>query len=622
MRTPLQLGLVALVALGVIGCQDEVLSPDERQVLVEVAPDRTVVPPQIDDDGNIIPPDPTVYGRILVIAGEDEIDIHAGGTAELQVLLLDTNGDPVTRERVDFEIFGDMADSSLSARRTVTDDNGIATVDFIAGVVLGEFSVQVKNPETRIVEFTVNVVDMPTGNLDISFDYEGPVDLGRLEVYVIDDADYCEDPYYLTPPEGVIESGIVNDVFDHFEVGPLLAGSRYSVVVRGRLGFGDNPVLAAGGCVSDVRIPDGDTLRVAVPTFLLPLNPAGTYSINNTFDFTDAIPGTLGDVINGLVQFFGTRNQEREIASLLFDVIEGLARDFGGALAGLAVELLRGWIEDELNGVINDWIEDDAPDWVRDFFTIGEDIVGIVAEMEVISRIRISKPRRDGTFDGSQNWIGLAFYWRLPCENDPDPMCGRYEFTMDEIAAAAEGIQLVFGQFTGRIHSYNQGLFDLHTMDLQYGRLILFVLNNIILPFIADGARNLRDALLNLANCPGFANGVTGGRGHLRIAGINIVSRDTIEGWCTSGLGIVGDAAQAIIGRLRIDTRLSLQGELVFVEENNDLAVDRIQSGQWTGVIRTSNDEGPPFNGSFFGVRDDMLGAMDMDEPMPGDAPE
>lgn len=609
MRAYFAYALIAGMTLGIMGCEDEIVSPDKRQILVEVDPRQIAEPPMVDDDGNVVPPaPPTVYGRILVISGDDEKDVHAQGSVPLEVILLDTNGDPVTGERVDFEIFGDMADATLSARRTATNENGVATVDFVAGVALGSYTVQVKNPETRVLEFTINVVDLPTGGLDIGIEYEGPVALGRAEIYVIEDADYCDDPYYLTPPEGVIESGTIEDAFERFEVSPLLAGTPVSVVVRGRLAA--NGVLAAGGCVSDVRVPDGDMQRVTVTTFLLPLNPAGSYTVQNTFDFTDAIPGTLGDVINGLVQFFGTRNQDREIATLLFDVIENVARNFAGGLAGLAVNLLRGWLEDELNGVINGWIDNDAPDWVRDFFTIGEDIVGIVAEMEVISRMRISKPRRDGTFDGSQNWIGLAFYWRLPCEGDPDPECGRYEFTMDEIAAAAEGVQLVFGQFTGRIHSYNQGIIDLHTMDLQYGRLILFVLNNIILPFIADGATNLRDALLNLANCPNFANRATGGRGHLRIAGINIVSRDRIEQWCTGGISIVGDAASAIIGRLRVDTRLSVQGEMVFVEESDDLQVDAIENGVWTGVIRTANDEGPPFNGSFEGPAD---GAMQME---------
>jgi|JI10StandDraft_1071094.scaffolds.fasta_scaffold14786_7 hypothetical protein len=602
MRHLLHLAAFFLAVAPIIACSDETAKPDTRQVLVEVDPNRTVDEPEFDDAGNLIPPAP-VGSRILVISGEPERTVHQGGSVELGVILLDTNGDPVEGERIEYALV-EEGDATLSARRTSTDENGYAQVNFVAGQTLRTFEIEVWNPDTRKLKFEVSVVDLPSGGLEIAFDYEGPVPLGRLDVFVIDDPDYCEDPYYLTPPEGVIHSAGIENVLDTVVVNPLLAGTRLSVVVRGRIA--SNGVLAAGGCAGDIRVPDGDLLSVRVPVFLLPLNPAGSYTVNNTLDFTDAIPGTLGDVIRGLVQFFGTRNQEREIASLLFDVVEGLARDFAGFLGGLAVELLRGWLEDDLNGIINEWIDQDAPDWVRDFFTIGEDVLGIVAEMEVISKVRLSKPRQDGTFDGSQNWVGLAFYWRLPCEGNPDPQCGRHAFTMDEVASAAEGIQLVFGQFTGRIHSYNHGVFDSHTMDLQYGRLILFVLNNIVLPFIADGAMTIRDALLNLANCPQFANRATGGRDHLRIAGIDVVSRDTIEDWCTTGMTIIGDAASAILGRLRVDTRLTLQGELLFVEETDDLQVDAMTDGVWRGVIRTSDDEGPPFEGSFEGTSDAM----------------
>ena len=82
--------------------------------------------------------------------------------------------------------------------------------------------------------------------------------------------------------------------------------------------------------------------------------------------------------------------------------------------------------------------------------------------------------------------------------------CGRYAFTMNQLAEGANGINLVFGQFDGRVHSYNQGIINSHNMDLQYGRLILFVLNYIIMPRFADGATSLSEGLLNLANCPWF----------------------------------------------------------------------------------------------------------------------
>ena len=162
------------------------------------------------------------------------------------------------------------------------------------------------------------------------------------------------------------------------------------------------------------------------------------------------------------------------------------------------IELIAAWVEDDLNALINDYIDNDSPEWVRDFFTIGSDLVSVVSNMEVISEITFTKSRTDGTFEGAQNWIGLAFYWRLGCEeNDPDD-CGRFAFTMDEVIEGANGVQLVFGQFDGRIHSYNYGIINLHNMDLQYGRMVLFVLNHVILPRFADGATSVRRTLSRL----------------------------------------------------------------------------------------------------------------------------
>ncbi len=582
------------------GCADSA-APTERQVLVEVDPNRPIAEPTYDDAGNLVTP---TLNRILVIAGNEEKDVNLEGIIELAVILLDSNGDPVEGERVEYQIVEeDETGTALSARRTSTDGGGYSRIDFQAGTEIKDYEVEVWHPETRRLKFIVHVLDLPSGGVEVEFEYEGPVELGQIEVYVLDDRDFCEDAYYLAPPEEVVFSANTQRLDDRITIEPLLAGTRLSVLVRARIA--SNGVLAAGGCVGDVVVREDENVRVKVPVFLIPLQPAGSYTVDNHLDFTDAIPGTLGDVIRGLVRFFGDQNHEREIAGLIFDLVEGLVREAAGAIGGLIIDLVRGWVEDDLNDIINDYIDNDGPDWLRSFFTIGSDLISVVSNLEVISRMRISKPRRDGTFEGSQNWIGLAFYWRLPCQDDPDPACGRHAFTMDEVAAAAEGIQLVFGQFTGRIHTYNHGVIDLHTMDLQYGRLILFVLNNIILPFIADGANNLGDALLNLANCPGFANGVTGGRGHLRIGGINIVSRGTIEDWCVTILSLAGDAAEAIIGRLRVDTRLSLQGEMLFLEETDDLVVDAMTDGIWRGVIRTANDEGPPFEGDFAGTRDD-----------------
>ncbi len=590
--------------LAVVGCADSARSPTEK--VVYIPDDNTAI--TIGDAGATVPGKDatpvTTNGHILVAAGDDELTINVGADVSLTVLLLDASGNPTPNASIhwDYDPVGaDIGDAQLAAENSTTDENGETTIDFTGSTDVRDITVTAQGEGTRLVKFLIHVVEMPTGGVEVHFDYAGPVALGNVEVYVVENPAFCDDAHYTTPPQDVLLSGNTPSIRDSVTLSPLLSDTTVAVVVRARLS--SNGSLAGAGCFGDVRIPAEANARITVPLFLLPLSPAGTYDALNHFDFTNAIPGTVGTVIQELVRFFGDQNHQRDIAGVLFDLVDNLVRQAAGAIGGFIIDVVRGWIEDDLNDIINNYIDNDGPPWLRDFFLIGSDLISIVSNLEVISDIQITKPRTDGTYDGSQSWIGVAFYWNLPCQGNPDPNCARHPFTLDQLAAGAEGINLVFGQFTGRIHTYNHGEIDVHTLDLQYGRLILFVLDNLILPAIADGAHRLRDALLNMANCPAFASGITGGDDCLRLAGICIAGRDTIEGWCSSVVGIAGDAAEAIVGNLSIDTHLTLSGHMTFVEENSDLAVDKLTDGVWEGTIRTAADQGPPFHGDFSGTR-------------------
>jgi len=588
--------LSSVIIAGLLGCDDNAAPVRERQIFVEVNPDELPVAGVSGD-----PSRPST--RVLVAAGDTEKTVPINGEVELGVLLFDQDGAMVTGEMVSFEIIDDAGEATLAAGRTLSDMNGFARVNFYAGPDVRDYQVEVRHAEAaQVVRFEISALDLPSGDLRVRFDYQGPVELDQLEVYLVPRPTWCDAPYYLAPPDEVVLSQNGLSVHDSFEARGLLAGERFAVVARARTAQSGS--LAAAGCTGDIRINEDESRQVTVSLLLLPLDPSGNYEVINHFDFTDAIPGQVGEVINNLVRFFGDANNEREIGGIIFDVVDRLAREAAGSIGGLVIDLIRGWVEDDLNRLINEYIDNDGPEWLRDFFTIGTDLISVVSNMEVISEINLTKARSDGTFDGSQNWIGLAFYWRLPCDDaPPEDECGRYAFTMDDVVENASGINLVFGQFTGRIHSYNQGVINLHNMDLQYGRLILFVLNQIILPEIANGATSISDALLHLANCPGFATRMTGGRDYLRLGGINIVSRARIEQWCSSAMGVTGSAATYLLDGLEVDMRMDLQGEMSFVEESDDLTVDRITEGLWWGAIRTADESAPPFSGDFAGER-------------------
>ncbi|MFN3203025.1 MAG: hypothetical protein ACE366_31820 [Bradymonadia bacterium] len=589
------------------GCEPPPSTPPERTIFVQVDPEADGGLPPVDGADAGFVPDPD-YPHILVIAGEPERSVNIESRIELGVLLLDNQGEPVPEAFIYFDIDDpDQATQTrITARRVTTDETGYGKIELLAGPLIEDVEIVARGEASREVRFTVHVLELPTGGLEVVPDYAGPINLGSMEVYLVESPAWCDSPVYLFPPEDILLSATTQGPMQPAIFDSVLSGTRLAVVVRARTEEGR--ILAGGGCVNDVEVPPLDMRTVRVPIFLLPLESAGTYTVQNRFDFTNAVPGTLGRVIDGLVQFFGAGEQEREIASVIFDVVEQLAREAAGTLGGIAVELVRAWVEDDLNRIINTYIDYDAPQWIRDFFQIGRDLLQVVADLEVISRVRLSKVRTDGTFEGSESWIGLAFRWTLPCgENNPDPDCGRHEFTMEQVASGLEGVDLVFGQFNGRVHSYDRMIINSHTLDLQYGRLILFVLNNLILPEVADGADNITDALLNLADCPAFANRMTNGRDTLELGGIEIASRDSIEGWCTTVMSVAGDGARAILGRLRTDTRITLSGDVLLIEQNNDLRVDALVDGVWRGNIRTGADDGPPFEGRFEGLRDTRL---------------
>ena len=589
--------LTLMMSISVSGCDDETLPARERQILVEVPGDD----PSAYEGGDW--PDASRISRILVPAGDLEKTVPLEGEVEIGAIVYNQSGVPVMGERVRFEIRGQNPEgAALTSSTTTTDVNGFARVTFYAGQRVRGYEVEVSHDQAAApVIFGVEVLDLPTGGLTVRFDYQGPVGLDQLEIYLVDQPTVCDAVYYLAPPDGVVLSQNGLQVSDRFIANALTAGDRYGVVVRARSAEGGS--LAAGGCVGDLRVIEDEFQEVTVSLLLLPLNPGGTFEMINNFDFTDAIPGQVGEVIDGLVRFFGDQNNEREIGGIIFDTIERLAREVAGTIGGIVIDLISSWVEDDLNELINSYIDNDAPQWIRDFFTIGSDLIGVVSNMEVISEITFTKSRTDGTFEGAQNWIGMAFYWRLGCEEDAPDDCGRFAFTMDEVVEGANGVQLVFGQFDGRIHSYNLGIINLHNMDLQYGRLVLFVLNQVILPRFASGATSLDEALITLANCPEFANRMTGGRSQLRLGGINVVSRARIESWCVSAMSLIGGGAMLILQGLEVDTRMDLQGELMFIEESDDLLVDRIEEGVWRGAIRTSEEAAPPFSGTFSGSR-------------------
>jgi hypothetical protein len=158
-------------------------------------------------------------------------------------------------------------------------------------------------------------------------------------------------------------------------------------------------------------------------------------------------------------------------------------------------------------------------------------------------------------------------------------------------------MDIIEGKFTGLIHDFDRLDIDNHTIKINYGKLILFVLNEIILPAIT-GEHNLTDAILSFINCAGiadkFSNSVLDGIG---------VSESDIEGFCTNGITWIVKPVEFIVGGLALDSQLRLSGKATLVDTDDNLIVDEIIDGDYVGHIEVDGQEGPAFDGYWFAWR-------------------
>jgi hypothetical protein len=199
---------------------------------------------------------------------------------------------------------------------------------------------------------------------------------------------------------------------------------------------------------------------------------------------------------------------------------------------------------------------------------------------------------------GQQTWIGLNLYWKLGCDKD-DPNyddCGKHSFSMEDLNATDFPMDLIAGQYTAMI-SYDKMVIVTHPIEINYGKLILFVINNMLLPAISS-FNSLTDLLYSIIDCAAIANGFVGSI--LSNIGVN---PSTLEGFCNTAETFLLGPIEGLIGNLALDSRLRIHGQCRMVDENDDLIVDKLVEGQWWGHIEVNNQQGNEFQGTFEGER-------------------
>ncbi|PJB48601.1 MAG: hypothetical protein CO108_02125, partial [Deltaproteobacteria bacterium CG_4_9_14_3_um_filter_63_12] len=329
-------------------------------------------------------------------------------------------------------------------------------------------------------------------------------------------------------------------------------------------------------CVDGEETRDGVVTEVDLIFQLIPLNPVGTYRVRSYFDFGDAIAST-GAVGEWIMMIFDGFDDP---GAMLYNIIIDLCGQFAPGLLCQGIDAVAGLtgLKKDLQDAITNLVT--SSDTGCKIIRAGCDLRGAVRTLEVLSTVYMSKLGADFRIYGTTNFTGLAFYWRYSCPAGAPADCGRTELSYDAVL----DLQLVAGDWEGTVTSYDHLVIGSHGVDLRYGKLITFLINDVLLPALTnDQAHNFQEALEYWFNCESFANWLSG----ISILGASL-SYDSSYSVCSGAINILGTGlgfGTALLSLQEFSSVMNLSGEVDFVELDGDFGVDELVNGKWAGTL-------------------------------------
>lgn len=559
-----------------------------------------------NNPGNQYPNNPNQANNTLQRLGEENIFVPTNGMTELKVRYLAADRrTSMINTRLTFEIMDinnqvvtEVNGSSLNSQLVNTDNLGEASVVLFGGQA-NEMPFRVKAydpalPQVQPVTWTITVGDPNQGALNVEILYASMSmpnerrytynQFASAQVTLFREMD-CNAIRsllptlrggYLTPPRIM---GF-NDRNNQQTIPNLDRGVRISVAA---MIYNQQGSPVTFGCAQGVQIMGGQTLPVVVDTFDLPLVYKGTFTSSNRFNLIQTLQEsddgtfrTIGDIFSILRAFGG---DDRQIGSEIINRFCSLA-DIDGTICGF----VRGLAADLVGGLV----ANEIPDNIRNILLVVGEVMNIVGDLTIIGNIIFTQdPDPMGLIARSDNrWNSMRFEWNQNCSENPD-MCGTREATFNQLGSHSRSVAGVFDaqmEMDGSVSILN------HNFAIAYGSIILGLMEAWIIPMVlgdqTGASYTLEDILENSLPCDRINEA-------LRFDANDPFCRDVL-------IDTLSEILREQISRLNFDEdTLVMSGKFIPVDSNSDLTVDRLDQGEWYGLLDGSTE----FNGCFIACR-------------------
>ena len=423
------------------------------------------------------------------------------------------NGAPAGELQIVWKITKNKNNSlQLGSKTTYTAQDGKST-NTVKQVAQQEaqYEVEVTIHGSEAPPLYFDVVVTPKGQvpLIVSYTYKGTRNFQAITTYLFkhespQTALKCDglDPAKLptadlsSPPKGLTQSAAFPSLPDLDKDGT----QTYTIV---GIGADQNGPPLVFGCddTKGVVTYVGST-NVVIDLVDLPPLWKGSYDVTTKFDLVSALPDNVESVVNTILGFFTDPSGQLLVLVCQFGGDVGVIGDLCGFIfndpanpcledncfdsIGLAAKnlidnLLVSLLEDNIGG---------------DILFTGADIAKILKELELTATFEFkNEPKEDGTYttaDTFEEWHSVTYRWTLGTNCPPaDKNCGKHTFSVN----AFQGNTIV-GEFAGHVE-YPEGAnhlhIDTHPLDINYGALLLYIIEKEILPRIAgDGSDGVK----------------------------------------------------------------------------------------------------------------------------------
>ena len=313
--------------------------------------------------------------------------------------------------------------------------------------------------------------------------------------------------------------------------------------------------LAVSGC-ADHSVAGDDTLGDGSDMEPQPdpeMDAQGMYRVNSTFDIATNMPGTSGDILNGLISATDDADDPMSwlVDQMLAKMSDGTLKDALTAVKPFVI------------GYLNDRVTSLAPDLVGTLVELGQRMEDLTKNLGVNEILEVNSV--DQTFIARSTADGVRF--------NIDGTVKDYAFVDHDIDnVLVNDILITLDKGQGRMH------IGQHDLPLPWGKIVRLGLDAAVIPAVDPTATSLTDLLDNVVNCNGVGASIQDA--------IGFGGSAFWASACLGGLGLAADMVYDQIADTDSKLGMNLIGVSRYTDTNNDYKIDELKFGNWTGSMK------------------------------------